>query len=84
MIWKLKIRPGAKREMRRLPDVILQRIVSKIVELKENPFPASVVKLRMMDGYRIRVGDWRILYEIDRRKQLITVFAIRPRNKAYK
>ncbi|MBL7190704.1 type II toxin-antitoxin system RelE/ParE family toxin [bacterium] len=84
MIWKLKIRPSAKHEMQRLSDPILQRIISKIMGLKENPFPSGMVKLKMTEGYRIRVGDWRILYEIDKRKQLITVFAVRHRSKAYK
>ncbi len=70
--------------MRKLPRTILQKITTKITSLCENPFPTDVIKIRMIDGYRIRVGNWRILYEIDQSRRTITVVAVRHRSKAYK
>ena len=84
MSWKLEIKSSAKREIRRLPNGILKRIVSKINGLKENPYPEGTIKLMGMKGYRIRTGAWRILYEIDQQKRLVIIFAVRHRSKAYK
>ena len=84
MNWKRDIRPKAKREIRGLPKAVLKRTIAKIIGLTENPFPDGAVKLKMIEGYRIRVGDWRILYEVDRQKHKIIVFAVRHRSKAYK
>jgi len=56
----------------------------KIIGLKENPFPEDSAKLKAIDGYRIRVGDWRILYEVDDSEHLIIIFGVHRRDKAYR
>ncbi len=50
----------AERELARLPDVVLQRIVARLLALRENAFPPGSKKLQG-GGYRLRVGDYRVL-----------------------
>ena len=70
--------------MRSLPDNVLQRVNSKILQLEHNPFAMGVVKLKKGIGYRLRVGDWRVIYIIDSSKNMITIIGIKHRGKAYK
>lgn len=84
MIWELEIASGAKQEMHRLSDDTLIRMNDKILELMQNPFPSGVRKLRDGSGYRVRVGVWRILYDIDKKEHRIVIFAVGHRSKVYK
>ena len=84
MSWKLLIRTGVKREIRKLHDAILSKIMPKIIGLKENPFPEGSVKLKAIEGYRIRVGEWRILYEVYQHEQMVLIFGVHRRDKAYR
>ncbi|MFC2170827.1 type II toxin-antitoxin system RelE/ParE family toxin [Calditrichota bacterium] len=78
------IQPSAKKDMRQLPDNALKRVVFKILALEDNPFPHDHIKLKGQPGYRLRVGDWRILYEVVKQQREVTIFAVRHRSKAYK
>jgi mRNA interferase RelE/StbE len=52
--------------------------------LEENPLPKGVKKLSGIDAYRIRVGDYRILYQINSKKKIIEIIAIAHRKDAYR
>ena len=84
MKWNLEIAASAQREMRKLPEDIIIRINQKILELIENPFPDDVRKLKDRTGYRLRVGVWRILYEVYKRERRIVIFAVGHRREIYK
>ena len=60
--------------------------VNKAIEKLENvPRPSGVKKLSgTKDGYRVRVGDHRILYTIDDRRKVITIYRIRHRREVYR
>lgn len=74
----------AARELDRLPASLAARIYARIEALGSDPRPQGTKKLQgSMSGWRIRVGDYRILYEIDDRRRLIDISAIRHRSKAY-
>ena len=53
-------------------------------KFEENPRPMGVKKLSGQDAYRIRVGDYRILYEIDDTAKTVLVFAVRHRREVYR
>lgn len=84
MNWELEIAFSAKREMHKLSDDILQRINYKILTLLENPFQRGAKKLQLRNGYRIRIGDWRVLYDCDVKEKKIYIFAVGHRSKVYK
>ena len=76
----------AKRTMGRLPENIRDTIDAKIEALAADPTAANnnVKPLRGAPGFRLRVGDWRVLYEIDHQRRLVQVRSIRNRGEAYR
>ena len=80
----LEIDHRAERELASLPDAILQRIVTKIQTLVENPFPRGIKKLKGTSGYRLRVGDYRVLYDVYPRERKIVIYAAGHRRDIYR
>jgi len=81
----IELRPAARRDLNDLPRDILPRISRKIDSLAGNPRPPGVEKLSgSEDSYRVRVGDYRILYEIRDKALLVVVVRIRHRREAYR
>ncbi len=73
-----------RRETRRLDRQIMARIAKAIDSLAENPRPPGCLKVKTKEGYwRIRVGDWRIGYEIDDEKREVTIITIGHRREFY-
>jgi mRNA interferase RelE/StbE len=66
-----------------LPQEVQVRIIERLQELSQNPFPIGVKKLKARDGYRVRVGDYRIIYEVDTQGWLIVILVIAHRKDAY-
>jgi len=83
--YQIEIKPSASRELEKLPWQIIPRIVAAIQELADNPYPQGAKKLTGFDRtYRIRVGDYRILYNIYETRLVIEVIRIRHRKEAYR
>ena len=83
-LYQIEIRRSALKEMRRLPISVRGRVESEINNLVEEPFPTGVKKLiGGKDIYRIRIGDYRIVYNADFENRLIMVERIRHRREAY-
>jgi mRNA interferase RelE/StbE len=61
----VQVKPAAEKEMDRLPAKTFDRVAFAILSLEGNPRPRLCKKLRGVDEYRLRVGDYRILYTID-------------------
>lgn len=81
--YSLLIRRSAKKEIEALPQKDRRRIVEKIQALAHNPRPPGCEKLSGADKYRIRQGDYRILYEIVDRDLIITVVKVGHRREVY-
>ena len=66
-----------------LPKETQLRIFDKLQELGQNPFPAGTKKLKDRLGYRVRVGDYRIIYEVDTKGRLVIILVVAHRKDAY-
>jgi len=80
----LIINSAAEKQMRRLPAKIHARVLSALDGLKENPRPRGSKKLKGEDNlWRIRVGDYRVVYTIEDDKLIILVVRVAHRRDVY-
>ena len=79
-MYQLKLTSRAQRQLDKLPAEDLRRIVAAIQQLGDNPRPLGTKKLRG-PIYRIRVGDWRVIYAVFDKDNLIIVGKIARRSK---
>lgn len=84
MVYKVLIKPAAKKDLDKLPDKEVIKIIDRISQLKHNPRPIGIQKLTDKEGYRIRSGNHRILFEINDKLQIIYIYRIKNRKDAYK
>ncbi|MBM3212937.1 type II toxin-antitoxin system RelE/ParE family toxin [Candidatus Poribacteria bacterium] len=84
MAYIVNLKNSAEKELDDLPREIYDRIIKRLVSLKEIPRPHGVKKLRGQEGYRIRVGNYRILYTVDDTQKVIEIISIAPRKNAYR
>ena len=83
MTYTLTILARAKRELSKINTPYFESISEKLLSLRDNPRPHGCKKLRGRDGWRIRVGDYRVIYEIDDSKQTVVVMNIGHRKDIY-
>ena len=84
-MYQLNLLEGPRKFLRNLRDKkLLLNLCHKIEELKCNPFLAGSKKLKENLGYRLRVGDHRILYTVDKTVQIIEIYKIGHRRDAYR
>ena len=81
--YNLLIRRSAAKEIEALPPKDRRRVVEKIQALADNPRPPGCEKLSGADKYRLRQGDYRILYEIPDRDLIVTVVKVGHRRDVY-
>jgi mRNA interferase RelE/StbE len=83
--YQVAFAPAAERQLRKLAREVQVRIVAAAESLQVNPRPRGVVKLEGSDGfYRIRVGDWRIVYQIEDERLIVLVLRIGHRRDVYR
>jgi len=82
--YKLQIKRSAEKELRRLPRADLRRIIQRIERLATDPRPVGCEKLFGDEGYRVRQGDYRILYWVDEERRIVEVFKIGHRREVYR
>jgi len=81
--YRIEVRPAAVRALRKLDPQVRPRIQGAIALLAEDPRPPSSRPLRGRPGYRIRVGDYRIIYSIEDDVLLVIVVALGHRRDVY-
>jgi mRNA interferase RelE/StbE len=82
--YQIVIKPSAVKELDRLRLTVAERVVAKIKVLTNTPRPNGVKKLEgELVRWRIRVGDWRVIYAIDDGRQVVDIIYVRHRSKAY-
>ncbi|MCI0341287.1 MAG: type II toxin-antitoxin system RelE/ParE family toxin [Planctomycetales bacterium] len=84
MAYAVLLNPSARKDLAGLDPDLQARVVQHLEPLAENPRPQGVKKLRGPEGeYRIRVGDYRVIFQIEDRAKIVRVTAIRHRSDAY-
>lgn len=83
-MYKLKVIVQAQKDLDALHGKIFENIKKKVLSLSSNPRPFGSIKLTAEGGYRIKVGDFRILYRIDDREKEVIVYRIKHRKEAYR
>jgi len=83
-LYELTFKRRARRNVARLPESVYRRMIRAIDELAENPRPRNSRKLRGKEGWRIRVGDYRVIYEIDDEAQEVLVLDVGHRRDVYR
>jgi mRNA interferase RelE/StbE len=82
--YAVDLKPSARKELERLPAKVIERIFPKLEALETEPRPSGCKKLKGgRDEWRIRVGDYRVVYTIDDTKLSVSVTRIRKRDGAY-
>lgn len=84
MSYQVLLSERAQKQINALPQTIGDRITEKIYALKENPRPQGAKKLAGGEGYRIRVGDYRIVYDIQDAVRIVTIVKVGHRKDIYR
>jgi len=77
---RVKLTPGAQRQLDRLSAAQFERVTAALRSLGDNPRPIGIKKLRR-SIYRIRVGNWRVIYSIQDKESLVVVGRIARRSE---
>ena len=85
MSFRIEWKKSTRKDLRKLPASAGERIVEAVEDLAENPFPHGVEKLSgSQHAYRIRLGDYRIVYEVVMDLKLIEIQRVRHRKDVYR
>ncbi len=85
MAYSILLAPPAERQLKSLTDSVQKRIVKRLKSLRENPRPQGVKKLAgEEDLYRIREGDYRIIYTIQDKELIVLVVKIGDGKEVYR
>ena len=86
MSYTVLLERQAEKEIRSLPLKILRRIDKCLMSLASESWPRGALKLKGKEGegWRIKTGDYRILYTVDKTQQVIRVYRIKHRREAYR
>ncbi len=83
--FEIRWKASAKKELKKLESVIIKKIVEAVGYLANNPYPQGVKKLQGAEHtYRIRIGDYRVVYSIDAGILLIEIIKIGHRKEVYR
>jgi mRNA interferase RelE/StbE len=85
MKYRIEFSPTAERQFKKLPKEVQARLKHRIDILAENPFPRGVKKLSAEeDLYRLRIGDYRIIYQAQGKALLILILKLGHRKNVYR
>jgi mRNA interferase RelE/StbE len=81
--YTVRLEKRAERQLEKLPPEAIRRVCQKLVELEQNSRLGGVKKLRGIEGYRLRVGDYRVLFTIDDGSKEVYIYRIKHRKEVY-
>ncbi len=84
MIYALRILPRAEKELSALDSKPYESVKNRIYNLRDEPRPPGCRKLADHPGWRIRVGNYRVVYEIDDTAKTVTVLRVGDRKEIYR
>jgi mRNA interferase RelE/StbE len=85
-VYKVIFTMQAARALIKMPHITAELIREKLIRIAADPFASipNAKKLHGRSGYRLRVGDWRVIYEINKEEIIILVLKIAPKGEVYK
>ena len=84
-MYEVYVEKTAETDLKRLPTTTFHRIITEIRALAEDPRPSGCRKLAgSKNDWRIRIGDYRVLYEIDEKTKAVRIMRVRHRREAYR
>jgi mRNA interferase RelE/StbE len=84
-VYEVYLERSAENDLKRLPTSTFYRIVHQIKTLAENPRPSGCRKITgSKNDWRIRIGDYRVLYEVNDKVKAVRVMRVRHRREAYR
>ncbi len=81
--YEIVLKTSVARDLRRIPNKDVRRILDRIEALASNPRPEGCVKLSAQERYRVRQGVYRIVYEILDKELVVQVVKVAHRREAY-
>ena len=85
MSYQVIIPKSVQKQLDGLPDSIFDRVVKRIIVLKENPRPHGCVKLKGYENeYRLRIGDYRVRYEVRDQESIVLLLHCKHRRDVYR
>jgi len=82
--YSVRLRGSPERELNQLPKKEIARILERLQQLGQQPRPPGCEKLSAVEGYRVRQGDYRILYTIDDKSRVVEIVKIGHRREVYR
>ena len=82
--YSILVERKALRQLQRIPPPHRQRVRGAVLDLAENPRPSNARKLTGRPAWRVRIGDYRVIYEIDDANTTVLVVVIGPRGDVYR
>lgn len=82
--YKVEITNSAQKELNKLDKKLISKIIEKLDLMETNPFISGYKKLVAKSGYRIRIGDYRIIYDVFEKEKLVVVSRVAHRSEVYK
>tara|TARA_R110000850_G_scaffold4202_7_gene19551 strand:+ start:5066 stop:5323 length:258 start_codon:yes stop_codon:yes gene_type:complete len=83
-MYRIEFRKSVEKDLKALPGKDQIRILERVSQLAEDPRPPGSKKLSGQDRYRLRQGDYRILYEIEEGRLIVTVVKVGNRRNVYR
>jgi mRNA interferase RelE/StbE len=84
-VYEVHLERAAENDLKRLPASTSQRIIPQIKTLAENPRPSGCRKITgSKNDWRIRIGDYRVIYEIDEKANAVRIMRVRHRREVYR
>jgi len=85
MVFRTEWKKSTRKDLRKLPASTAERVVETVEGLADNPYPHGVEKLSGSEhAYRIRLGDYRIVYEVVTESKLVEIQRVRHRKDVYR
>lgn len=82
--YELVVRPSVQKDVESIPKRDLERILARIESLRDDPRPVGSVKLSGLEYYRIRQGNYRIVYEVEDRRLIVAIIKVGHRRDVYR
>lgn len=84
MRYRVEILPRVEKRMNTLPKSVLVRINGAIKALAEEPRPPGVARVKVDGTYRVRVGDYRVVYDLNDARRSVTITGVGHRKDVYR